>query len=199
MEKPLTPDIVEKGQTSEGTYREIFTFALKNAGEYREMHIPAEMVKWYDEKLRGAIVELPLTDGRHTMLKIPTTRLKGHDKDGIIVKVPFYMEGEATSEELVDRLVEESPRIAPSPEYLAENPLGLAKKVIKQYVLSNPSATEVVSTRPPTFSALGNPFAGDIVELARERGTENLLYPTHVQISEAYDTVGHLFMEEEPD
>lgn len=199
MDKLLASGGAEERRIGEEIYREIVTCKLEEAKEYREMHIATKMVRWYDEELIGAIVELPLTDGRYTKLNIPTSRLKGHDKDGIIVEVPLYMEGEVTSEKLVDQLVEISLQTIPYPKYLDENGVELAEAVIKQYVLSDPSATEVVSTRPSTFNAPGNPFAEDIVELAKERGTWELLHPTRIQISEAYDTAEHLFREEESD
>ncbi|MEA3343782.1 MAG: hypothetical protein U9Q92_06475 [archaeon] len=203
MEKSLTPSGAEERRTGEDIYREILTRKLEEAKEYREMHIPTKMVRWYDEKLIGAIVELPLTpltDGRYTKLNIPTTRLKGHNKDGIIVEVPFYMEGEVTSEKLVDQLVEISLQTIPYPEYLDENGVELAKAVIKQYVQSDPSATEVVSTRSPTFNDPPNPFAEDIVELAREEGTWGFLNPNpYTPKSEAYDIAGHVFGKEKSD
>jgi len=133
MGKPLTPDRVEKRQTSEEICREVLTYKLKAADGYREIHIPPEMITKYNGRPNSDATIIVLRNGKLTDLEIPSERVKGHDKNKeLIVEVPLYMKGEVTSEKLIDELTAKAVRYSQSaPD---ANPFDIVKEVVNLYV-----------------------------------------------------------------
>ncbi len=133
MKKASIPDRTKKEQTIMNLCREFLAYQLKTVDEYRELHLPPEMVKIYDGKPESEATIITLFDGEYADLDIPSERIKGYDKNKeLIVEVPFYMKGEVTSEKLVDELT------AKAMAYLQSRPdasqLEIVEKVIGEYM-----------------------------------------------------------------